>query len=443
MYLNLGKNLEEVKNFLSEIKQLWDKTESLFENEPHKFAGDIRELKAFLKNEFQRYEDARKSGTPPEKSGLEGAPLLYAVITDDKESIDYLLKLIEGEEAFVVKIGADGAVWGTGTYEQLDYRWSFAVINLLENIFNGNYNDKEFPKHSPSYKSTSISNRCKIAVIGDWGAGYNWLSSPPNKDVANSVNKMSPDIVIHLGDVYYAGTSEEEMNNLVNIFPKGSHGTYALNSNHEMYSIAIPYFKAVSEPPFGYQDNTSYFALENDNWIIACLDTAFFAPVEKMFLTGSLGKDSVQIPFFKGLINKAKTENKDIIIMTHHNGMEGKGISDSTEIWDEITSILKEENFEGRVFWEWGHAHCAYTCNPINNIFGRCIGHGAIPWGKGSDFYIGKGSNLNWFEDKTQKEEDSTLLMNGFMILELDGTKITETFYDQRGNKSITLINGK
>ena len=53
---------------------------------------------------------------------------------------------------------------------------------------------------------------------------------------------LQPHLTIHLGDVYYAGTETEEQQLLVNLWPSGSMGALALNSNHEMYSGGTPYF---------------------------------------------------------------------------------------------------------------------------------------------------------------------------------------------------------
>jgi hypothetical protein len=39
---------------------------------------------------------------------------------------------------------------------------------------------------------------------------------------------LNPQITIHLGDVYYAGTSGEETRNLLNVWPQGSFGSFAL-----------------------------------------------------------------------------------------------------------------------------------------------------------------------------------------------------------------------
>ncbi len=437
----LEEELKEVLSKIVDLKKTWEAAEARLEGD---YARKIQlaSMKAFLKEEFDNYNKAIKEGMVPDK-GMGGGPLHYASITGDHESVKRLLTPdIEPEIEFC--IGADGTVWGTGKYETLDWDWTIAVKVLIENILDGNYERKKFPEHSVNYKTIEMGDNATIAVIGDWGAGY-WTKNSPPEAVAKVIRNMKPipDYVIHLGDVYYAGTTKEEKECFSDIIPKGSKGTFALNSNHEMYSIAIPYFETISKSPFGSQDNSSYFALENDNWIITCLDTAFFASVEKFFLTGSLGKSNSQVTFLENMVAKAETADKKLIIMTHHNGFEGKGLKKTTEIWKEINDIISKYIRQNKLFWYWGHAHCGYSCSEVSNILGRCVGHGSIPWGKGSDFVIGAGSNLNWFENKTQTEEGSTLLMNGLMTIELQGSTIKETFFDQTGLPSVQIVNGK
>jgi hypothetical protein len=135
----------------------------------------------------------------------------------------------------------------------------------------------------------------KIALVGDWGTGE-WTDGAvpcPALQVIDKVKSQAPDYTIHLGDVYYAGTagffdSDEEVTNFVNYWISGSQGSFMLNSNHEMYSGAQGYFgKALNTAPFALQQNTSYFALQSDKWIIIALDTAYY-DTSSLFMNGAL-----------------------------------------------------------------------------------------------------------------------------------------------------------
>jgi hypothetical protein len=128
---------------------------------------------------------------------------------------------------------------------------------------------------------------------------------------------LKPHVTIHLGDVYYAGSGDQEQHNLIQLWPAGSLASLTLNSNHEMYSGAKAYFQAISNPPFNRQNGCSYFVLENANWVIVGLDSAYFAAEADLYLSGSLGpNEGTQIQFVQAQVAK----NKKIIVLTHHNG---------------------------------------------------------------------------------------------------------------------------
>ena len=109
------------------------------------------------------------------------------------------------------------------------------------------------------------------------------------REISQRVGDSKAQITVHLGDVYYAGTSDEELHLFASLWPPGSFGSFALNSNHEMYSGAKPYFlETLANDKFLKQGGCSYFALENTNWVIVGLDSAYFSNPESMYMDGSL-----------------------------------------------------------------------------------------------------------------------------------------------------------
>jgi len=156
------------------------------------------------------------------------------------------------------------------------------------------------------------SDTVKIALVGDWGSG-DWTDGSvicPALEVIGEVKSLAPDYTIHLGDVYYAGTagffdSDEEVNNFVSDWVSGSQGSFMLNSNHEMYSGAQGFFgKGLKAATFALQQNTSYFAIQSDKWIIIALDTAYYDK-SSLFMNGALTDDN-QINFIKSPIPRVR-----------------------------------------------------------------------------------------------------------------------------------------
>jgi hypothetical protein len=214
----------------------------------------------------------------------------------------------------------------------------------------------------------------------------------------------------------------------VNIWPKGSIGSLALNSNHEMYSGAKPYFAAISNSPFAMEKGCSYFALQNDNWVIVGLDSAYFSPESGLYMDGSLGPDQgTQVTFLQQQV----ATGKKVIVLTHHNGLASDG-SSTTNLWTQVMSAFPAGT--GPAYWYWGHVHAGvvYQPKPPGNVLGRCIGHGALPWGQASE--LAENPNVLWYETRTAKDPDiPQRVLNGFAVLYLDGPNLREVLYDENG----------
>ena len=275
-----------------------------------------------------------------------------------------------------------------------------------------------------------IPNTVQIGLVGDWGTGdWRTASNPaPSTEVARHMALLKPELTIHLGDVYYAGTGDEEQHEFVNLWPKGSIGSFALNSNHEMYSGAKPYFQAIGGPPFGLQNGCSYFALENNDWVVVGLDSAYFSPEAGLYMDGSLEpawrQDSSDVPADQ------VAKGKKVIVLTHHNGLSEDG-SSPTNLWPQVMSGFASG---GPTLWYWGHVHAGAVYKPFGpaNMATRCCGHGALPWGQASS--LANSQNVVWYEHRSANDPDiPQRVLNGFAVLSLNGPSAQETFYDENG----------
>lgn len=178
-------------------------------------------------------------------------------------------------------------IWGTGKWEQFDPGWAEAFAVYLESLLPLTGGKHPFVT---SPQTVQIADQVTIGIAGDWGTGdWRTASNPaPSTDVGNHLKLLNADVTIHLGDVYYAGTEDQELHSFTSIWPAGPKGSFTLNSNHEMYSGAKPYFKAIAAPPFQKQGGCSYFALENAKWVIVGLDSAYFSPESGLYMDGLL-----------------------------------------------------------------------------------------------------------------------------------------------------------
>jgi Calcineurin-like phosphoesterase len=286
-----------------------------------------------------------------------------------------------------------------------------------------------FPQGTPTV--ASLPDQLTIAIAGDFGTG-NWGTAanpaPSTKIASKAIPGLTPNLTIHLGDVYYEGSASEEADNLVKLWPHGSGpgACYTMNSNHEMYSGAKPFFvDAIANTLFSAQKPYSFFALENTDWVIVGLDSAYYSDELTLYMNGSLGK-SAQVDFLKEQASKGKK----MILLTHHNGLSEDG-STQTGLWNEVMSCFPAGS--GPAYWYWGHVHAGAVYKPQSNgVECRCSGHSALPWGYASDL---ANANVVWFESRNAGDPTDPLrVLNGFTYLQLDGANLIETFYDENAN---------
>lgn len=341
----------------------------------------------------------------------------------------------------------DGSLIATSKFGNLDAGWVTALIYYIALKLDVREVSSLAPFGTTPAVVSPASDTVKIALVGDWGTGP-WTDGAivyPALQVINQVQSLTPDYTIHLGDVYYAGTagfldSDEEVANFVDNWVSGSQGSFMLNSNHEMYSGAQGYFgKGLKAAPFAAQQNTSYFAIQSEKWIMIGLDSAYYDP-SHLFMNGALNDDN-QISFIKSL----NTANKTVIMLTHHNptNVEGTGTA-QLPLWNQVISAL------GRPpeYWYWGHVHNAMVYSEQSfpaqqGVKARCSGHAAIPFALAYGLQNADGStkpSVEYYAHELMSSayenidvQQSKRVLNGFTMLTLAPDSITEEFIDQTG----------
>jgi hypothetical protein len=275
--------------------------------------------------------------------------------------------------------------------------------------------------------------RASIAVAGDWGTG-----DPSSMTIAAQIAAKRPTISIHLGDVYYSGTENEETDHLVAVWPRGQVASFTLNSNHEMYSGGHGYFNvALRSEPFAAQRGYSYFALVNDDWVVLGLDSAYAGT--KFYQNGVLHE--AQVTWIKqlragGYFTRKDKSRKKVIVLTHHEGIDLSSGGFKDPLWGQVTGALEE----GPDYWYWGHEHDVAIFRAVKSggadVRARLVGHGGIP-------YIAdpkKGTWVEWTEDAngvgaTIDPKIPQRSRNGFALLQIDGATLQEELWDERGER--------
>jgi len=336
-----------------------------------------------------------------------------------------------------IAVGPEGDLIGSGKYQALDPRWELVIATaLFENILHPH----PFPTGAPAIQQ--ISDNATFVLAGDYGTGNFGSGDSASVKISKIVPTLNPDYTIHLGDVYYAGATDEETGKLLAYWYKGSQASFTLNSNHEMYSGASPYFNtALGSTTFKTpQSPWSFFALENSDWILVGLDSAYYSSPFKLYMQGTLGAAGNNQSQF---LQQVAARNKKTIILTHHNPIPCAGLFDDPQPNDDGYQLYNDvmAAFAGHsapAYWYYGHIHIGAAYNPLHNgMLCRCLGHGAIPAGASSD--LANSGFVTWHEKCNADDPDDSLrIFNGFVQLTLNGPALTETFYDELGRVAWT-----
>jgi hypothetical protein len=235
--------------------------------------------------------------------------------------------------------------------------------------------------------------------------------------VANQIRNLNPaaDYVIHLGDVYYAGTADEVNKRFFGFWPGSLQPgrSFALNSNHEMYSGGYAYFD-VTLPRLGQQ--ASYFCLENDNWRLIGLDSAY---VDHDF-------NVEQIQWLTAVLNSSEKKN---ILFSHHQPFSAyESAAGGEERLQNWTKDLASQI----TAWFWGHEHLCVVYKPYKGISGRCIGHGCFPYEIPPATPPFAGPKVEWVL-RAGDPIHANRGIHGFALLEIDNESLTASYIDESG----------
>ena len=293
----------------------------------------------------------------------------------------------------------------------------------------------------PARIKITDSDSLTIAVTGDVGTGA-WQDGQdqisPAEAVMGEMAKVDADYTIHLGDVYFLGTSPW-IDRFVDLWVPGRRGSFTLNGNHEMYAWGKGLFEvALTNEKFAAQQGTTYFSIEFGDWIIVGLDTAYFDESPVMFQ--GIVDDPAQKAFLREIGRQAEETGQKVVLLTHHNGLDVDG-SKRTKLWNEVAA----EDALGRApdYWYWGHVHSGivYSADSASDeeTLCRCAGHGSAPHGDPIELAesTGPGKPIQWYANTPYDDgvpEHRGRVLNGFATLTFSEDGLVERYIDQRGN---------
>ena len=241
---------------------------------------------------------------------------------------------------------------------------------------------KKKPFLPPRPRPEPLPNRGRIAVLGDWGTGLYGAPVCAESIRRDAKTNGKFDVALHLGDVYYSGSSEEVWSRFLPVWPDDAACVNrALNSNHEMYSGGEGYF---GETLPAFDQKSSCVAMQNDHFLFVGLDTGY---VEH-------DVSQAQADWLSALVFRAKSAGRRVVLFSHHQPYslyETQG----PKLTKKLSKLLNGRDI---LAWYWGHEHRCVIFDHHSkwDLLGRCIGHGGFPYPR-DKFGKAKGAPVGGF----------------------------------------------
>jgi Calcineurin-like phosphoesterase len=235
-----------------------------------------------------------------------------------------------------------------------------------------------------------LPENATVALIADWGTG-----TPEARELLEKVAAHRPDVLIHLGDVYYSGTTEENANYLLDVvnqvFGRGAQlplPVFNLTGNHDMYSGGSGYYGMLDQlnvPPLappGQVQAHSFFGLRSSGWQILGMDTGLHDDDVFDVATDMTYLEDTELAWHKQQI--ATAAGRRTVLLSHHQLFSAFSAIGATSNGDRSLNGLLHSQFAdvlGQVdAWFWGHEHNLEIYGPYQGLQrGRCIGCAAVP----------------------------------------------------------------
>jgi predicted phosphodiesterase len=261
-----------------------------------------------------------------------------------------------------------------------------------------------------------------IGVVADWGTG-----EPEAIEVLRQVKRFGPNVVMHLGDIYYAGTEYEienyfyqPWNNVLGL-DTSKVLSLVLPGNHDLYAGGAPFYGLLKK----IGQEASYFCLRNEHWQLIGMDTA---------LKDKLGGEPTALHPTEAQWVLDKVYNaggRRTILLSHHQLFSANEQFDSKSynqnLYDQLSSILPKVDV-----WLWGHEHDLVIFGEYKGLKrGRCIGGSAFPVGN----FEMPTTRINAdvpFNKEVELSKGASFYQHCYAIIALNGAKATVYYYEDR-----------
>jgi hypothetical protein len=222
---------------------------------------------------------------------------------------------------------------------------------------------------------------------------------------------FQPDVLMHLGDIYYSGLPSECKTHFTDLIDKAWPGggprqkplVFTLDGNHDRYAGSnggyYDLIKTLNREQGKPQPN-SYFAIRNNFWQFVAMDTGYYDADPRATQAGTSMTKLVdqEVPWLWDKIKNDGTHvdssvnpdgGRGTVLLSHHQLFSFGGIGKNAN-GKQMAVNPYLVNQLGGVFslidlWLWGHEHALCIFEPYSNgpgqplPKGRCVGASAVP----------------------------------------------------------------
>ena len=237
--------------------------------------------------------------------------------------------------------------------------------------------------------AVEIKAGARVALIADWGTG-----AEPARRIARHIAALHPDVVVHLGDIYYSGTPLECRRNFEEIIAdeldrrRTGVPVFTLAGNHDMYCGGVGFYELLNRlNPEETRQRASFFCLRSadQTWQLLAIDTGLhdYNPLGIADALTRLEPD--EVAWHEARVREFPGRT---VLLSHHQlfsafsrigPAEPDGSTRATN--PNLLAVLERLQSERPVAaWFWGHEHSLCVYQPYAGLRrGRCIGHGGVP----------------------------------------------------------------
>ena len=280
-----------------------------------------------------------------------------------------------------------------------------------------------------------LDDDARIVVVGDWGTGEGLaleVGERMREAIAGAGDRQVH--VVHLGDVYYAGTPHEARTRFLDPWPVTAdprHFSWCLNGNHDMYSAGEGITGVTLDDPrfAGHRTRrgavTTEFLVANRHWSLIGVDTSWrFRWLDPRGRAGHLGRR--QMRWIRRHVESDAARRT--VLFSHHQPFThgDDGVEPRGNLLDR-TQPLRDA---GRLTaWFWGHEHKLIAYGARDGVgYATCMGHGAI-----LEAPAAVPPHPGEFDHTFTDHEGLTWRVPGFAVLDLDGPTMTVRYLDRDG----------